>query len=185
MNRRAAFALGFSVLVLLAFLVWIFFFFAFYKTPGLEDKYAKMGIINPITGHSIEEAANGLNESSVYYFLYTFKAYNLHNPPLSADNPRIDIAVGDVIYNAVINNGKISVSKAEIGKGDIIIRTTSSEMIKMINNKDYSKSSFSSGNSEISTVNQKSVLLAKGYLNLYMELTGTGITGNVIRIFSN
>lgn len=184
MNRRGAFALGFSFFVVLAFMVWIFVFFAFYKTPGLEQSYLNSDIRNPITGFSIEQASNSVDESFVYYLLYNFKAYNLHNPPLSKDNPKIEIMVDDAFYNAVIKSGEIVVSKGEIKDEDITIRTTSNEMVKMMNNKDYAKLSFSSGSSQIVVMNSKSILLAKGYLNLYSEITGSGITGNVIRMFS-
>lgn len=184
MDRRGAFALGFSFFVVLAFVVWIFIFFAFYKAPGLEQSYINSDVKNPITGFSIEKASNNIDKDFVYYLLYSFKAYNLHNPPLSRDNPKIEIIVGDEIYNAIIKNGEIVVSKGEIKNMDIVIRTPPDEMIKMMNNKDYAKLSFNSGNSQIVIMNSKSILLAKGYLNLYGEITGSGITGNVIKMFS-
>jgi hypothetical protein len=184
MNGRGALALSFSFFVVLAFIVWVFVFFAFYKTPGLEQIYINSDIRNPITGFSIEQASNEINESFIYYLFYNFKAYNLHNPPLSKDNPKIEIIVGNVIYNAIIKSGEIVVSKGEIKDEDIVIRTTSDEIVKMMNNKDYAKISFDSGGSEIIVMNSRSILLAKGYLNLYGEITGSGITGNVIKMFS-
>lgn len=184
MNKKGFFALGFSFFIVLAFVVWIFIFFAFYKTPGLEQSYLKSDIKNSITGYSISE--NGkINESSVYYFLYNSKAYNLHNPPLSKDIPRIEIVMDKENYNAVVENGIILVKKGSIDNEDIIIKTTSDEMVKMINDKNYAKESFNSGKSEINVIGSKSILLAKGYLNLYVELTGSGITGNVIKMFSD
>ena len=47
----------------------------------------------------------------------------------------------------------------------------------------YIKESFSSGKSEFELVANKATLFSKGYLSLYKDLTGKGITGSVIGIY--
>ncbi len=46
--------------------------------------------MNPAEGLSVEQAIVEFDESFVYYLLFNIKAYNLHNPPLSSAEPRIE-----------------------------------------------------------------------------------------------
>ena len=108
---------------------------------------------------------------------------NLHNPPLSNNKPKIKIIIEDEIYSSIIERGKVIVKKEDISDQDITLKTNKEEAIKMMENKNYIKQSFSSGKSELSLLADKATLFAKGYLNIYKELKGESITGGVIKIY--
>ena len=145
------------------------------------DKGIKL--INPISNLTQEEAIMQFNESFVSYLLYSIKAYNLHNPPLSSDTPKIKFLIGDDSYNAEIIDGLIKTQKIGINNEDIQIITTKSEAVKMLRDRDYVEQSFKLGNSRIELIAGKTTLFSKGYLNLYTKLTGKSVTGNTIRIY--
>ncbi len=186
MNKRGSWVLWVSIGILIVLIVGIFLYFALWK-PNYDKVYAAKvysgALFNPVGNLSNEEALLKFDESFVYYLLYEIKAYNLHNPPLSGNKPKIGFFIGEDPYNAVINNGDILVSKGVIDSKDAIITTTKEEAIKMLRDKEYIKTSFSSGTSKIELIASKSILFAKGYLNLYSELTGKGVTGNVVKIY--
>ena len=118
--------------------------------------------------------------SFVYFLLYSINAYNLHEAPLSDDEPKIEIFIEDEVYSASVKKGEIYVSKQGTEKKDIIIHTTKEEAVKMIQSKEYIEQSFQEGKSTIETISDKTVLATKGYLELYTELTGKSITGAFI-----
>ena len=102
---------------------------------------------------------------------------------MSSRKPGINFVIDDEEYNAVIAKGNIIVNSGNLDNSDIVIRTSKEEAVKIIKNKGYIQESFGSGRSEIDLIASKSELFAKGYLNLYNEITGKSITGNVIRIY--
>lgn len=186
MNRRGRWALVVSIIFLVVLVLMIFLYFALFSPKNdkiYEVSKASGDLINPVNSLSNEKAVAEFNETFVYYMLYTIKAYNLHNPPLSNSKPVIQLYVGEDAYYSEIDNGAINVFKGEITNKDIVIRTTKEEAVKMLRSKDYVASSFESGNSGIELVESKSMLFGKGYLNLYQELTGNSITGNIIKIY--
>ena len=138
---------------------------------------------NPILNLTDEQAVMFFDESFVFYLLHSIKAYDLHNPPLSSDYPRIEINVVDEVYSAVVVKGLINVTRGQIANEDIVIKTTKEEAVKMLRDKNYVTKSFNEGFSTIELVAGKTTLFTKGYLNLYDELMGKSITGNLIRIF--
>ena len=148
---------------------------------SVYEKRASSGeIINPAKDLTLEEGIAQFNESFVYFLLYSIKAYNLHEAPLSEDKPQIEIFIEDGVYSAYVEKGEIYVSNQEIEKEDIIIYTTKEEAVKMIQNKEYIEQSFQEEKSTIEAVSDKTVLATKGYLELYTELTGKSITGAFI-----
>ena len=187
MNKKGKWIFWVSLIIVLVLIGVLFFYFVLYK-PQHDSAYMqneqKGEIINPVGNLSIEEAITNFDESFLFYLLYSIKAYNLHNPPLSSDKPKINILVDDDFYNAVIENGRIDISIGEIENPDIIIRTSKEESVKMLKNKGYIQESFSSERSKIELKASKSVLFSKGYLSLYNEITGKSVTGNVIRIYT-
>ncbi len=188
MSNRGGWILWASIGLIVLLVIGIFLYFSLYHkdySSKYSDKLSSGQIVNPVSGLSMEQAVQQFNESFVYYLLYSINAYNLHNPPLSSDTPKIEIYVDSDVYNAEISNGEIYVAKGEISTEDIIIKTTKEEAVNMLQDKKYISQSFSSGNSQIQLVASKVTLFGKGYLSLYNQLTGKGITGNVIRIYTS
>ena len=129
-------------------------------------------LVNPAEGLSLEEAIAKFDDKFVYYLLYNIKAYRLHNPPLSSNEPKIEIFVDEEAYSAIINDGRININNGNIEDKDIILRTTKEEAIKMMNDKNYVSQSFSQDFSSIELISSKLELFSKGYLDIYNELGG-------------
>jgi hypothetical protein len=184
MNKKGALWLWISIILIALLVIVTFLYFALFNVNN-ESVYAGMQIINPVEGLDDKQALALFDESFVFYLLYEIKAYNLHNPPLSSDYPKIQINVGEQIFNADIKKGLINVAKDEIEDEDVVIRTSAEEAVKMLRDKNYVTKSFNDGKSEIELVASKTTLFAKGYLNLYNEITGKSITGNLIRIYTD
>ena len=188
MNSKGRKFVIIGIIILIVLIIALFFYFSlsgknydsFYEKKVLNNE-----LINPASGLSQEEAILAFNESFVYYLLYNIKAYNLHSPPLSSNTPKIEIFVGEKIYNAEISNGLINVFPGEMSKRDIVIKTTVEEAIKMLDNRQFIQDSFAKGRSSLELIESKSTLFAKGYLNLYNELTGKSVTGNAIKIYTD
>lgn len=181
MNKRG-WVLWVSIALVAVLVVVFFLYFALFRGDN-SAVYSGMNIRNPVLGLSDEEAVLAFDESFVFYMLYQMKAYNLHNPPFSSDNPKMGILVDDEVFGAVVKKGIINVSRNADGKNDVVIKTTKSEAIKMLRDKNYVVESFNGGMSSIELVAGEATLFAKGYLGMYNELTGKSITGNMIRIF--
>lgn len=186
LGKKGSWVVYVSIALIVLLVTVLFFYFALYN-PNYDSFYDNqiMGgeLVNPVSGLSYAEAVEQFDENFVYYLLYSVKAYNLHKAPLSSDSPKIEVYAGDVVYNAEIVSGKIYVSQGEIAKKDIIIYTTKEEAVKMLQDSSYIQSSFSEGKSSAEKIEGQSILFGKGYLSLYTELTGKGITGNVARIY--
>lgn len=116
--------------------------------------------------------------------LYNIKAYELHNLPLSKNTPKIEISIENEAFNSEIINGKIKTQKGAINNKDIQIKTSKSEFLKILNSKDIKKelqNSAETGNLEIEMRAGKLELASKGYLNIYKEVTGKSLIGNIIK----
>ena len=182
MAKRGGWFFWASMVLVVAFIGMIFFYFALFKTNNASI-YREKGLVNPAANLTLEQVTEAFDERFVQYLLYSIEAYNLHNPPLSSDTPKIEVIAGEDVYNAVIDEGIIEVGKGPMKKKDIVITTSKIEAVKMLKDKNYVAKSFNDGLSTIDLIGGKSTLFAKGYLNLYNELTGKSITGNVIRIY--
>lgn len=176
-----------GIVLVLLFVIGAFFYYSIAGkdyTSRYERDVADGTLVNPVDRLSTEEAVANFDESFIYYLLYEIKAYNLHNPPLSSDEPKLFLYVGEQVYSASIRKGDIIVSKSAISGYDAIIRMSALEGVLMLQDKSYISKSFQEGKSSIELVADKTTLFGKGYLNLYTELTGKGITGNVLRIYA-
>ena len=183
-RRNVFFVVGVVMVLVLAGAM--FFYFSLSGSDysaSYSDKIESREIVNPASGLSLEEAVAQFDESFVYYLAVSIGAYNLHNPPLSSNKPKIEIFVDEEIYNIVVRKGEIEVGRGGIEGEDIVIRTSVEEAVKMVQDREYVRESFLAGRSSIELVAEKSTLFAKGYLSLYTELTGESITGNVFRIY--
>jgi len=127
-------------------------------------------LVNPVKGLSLEEAVRKFDASFVYYLLASIKAYNLHEAPFSSDLPKIIIFLEDDAYYGKIVDGKIIVGKGKIEDADIIIYSSKEEVIKIMQDRNYVKQSFSEGLSKIELKSDKLELYSKGYLDLYEEI---------------
>lgn len=180
MAKKVFFIIG---IILVLLLVGVFFFYFALAGKNYDSVYSTRTIKNPTDGLTLEQAVVKFDESFVYYLLYSVKAYNLHNPPLSADTPKLEMHVGDDIYNAEIKKGEIVVNRGAIEGEDGVLITTTEEAVKMVMDGENIQESFGSGKSTVELKGEKSTLFAKGYLGLYTELTGKSITGNIARIY--
>jgi hypothetical protein len=181
MNKKGGWAIWVSIGLLVILVLITFYYFISYSSfrnnPSVE-------VSNPIIGLSEEQSVQQFNESFVQYLLYSIGAYNLHNPPLSGDKPLIWVIVDQDPYNAVVDGeGNIIVEKGDPRDADAVIKTTKKEAIKMIRDKSYVKESFAAGLSSIDLLAGKTTLFAKGYFNVYNNINGAGVTGNIIRIY--
>ncbi|MBS3088235.1 hypothetical protein J4402_00475 [Candidatus Pacearchaeota archaeon] len=152
-------------------------------TEIYSERNASGNFVNPAASLTNEEAIAAFDESFVYYLLVNIKAYNLHEPLASSDTPKIELYIGEDIFNAEVKDGEIDVNGGEIEGEDIIIRTSKEEAVEMTREKNYIKSSFENGKSSIELVSGKTELFSKGYLKLYTELTGKSFTGSAIKRF--
>ncbi len=150
--------------------------------PNNESVYSGREIVNPVSNLTDEQAVIDFDEDFVFYLLYSIKAYNLHNPPLSSNYPKMEVDVGGDIFSASVKKGLIEVESGGIAEEDVVIRTTKEEAVKMLRDRNYVTESFSEGRSGIDLIADKTTLFAKGYLKLYNEVTGKSITGNLIRV---
>lgn len=128
---------------------------------------------NPISGLSDEQAEKNFDETYIRYLLYAIGLDKLKSTPLSGETPKIEIQVSEETYNAEIIKGNIKIEKGEIEGEDIIIRTTEQEIIKSMREKTYLTSSFKNGLTSIQLITAKTELLAKGYLNIYNQLSSS------------
>lgn len=179
MGKRGSVIFWVSAILVVLLVLVIFLYFALFRQ---SSSYSGATLKNPVEGLNDSQALAAFDESFVQYLLYSIKAYNLHNVPLSSNYPRMEIDVEGEIFNANVRKGAISVTRGEIANEDVVIRTTGEEAIKMLRDRDYVARSFSESKSVIELVADKTTLFAKGYLTMYNELTGKSITGDIIRI---
>ena len=181
-SRRGKWAIWVGVVLIVVLVVALFLYFAL-KGPNYDDLYSGEILPNPAEGLSVEEAVAQFDESFVYYLLVSIKAYNLHDPPLSDNKPKIEFLIDSDVYNAVVDDGEILVERGQIDNEDMTISTTTEEAVLMVQDENYIQESFISERSWAELKAEKSTLFAKGYLGLYTELTGQSITGGVVRIY--
>lgn len=188
MDKNGRWAIWLAGILIFILLIGIFLYFALFNPNNSVHYYnleAEGKLANPVLSLTNEQAVAKFDDSFVYYLLVQIKAYNLHNPPLSSSTPKIQIYVDELSYNAEIVNGIIKIYNGESSNKDIIIRTTKEEAVKMLRSSNYISVSFQEGKSSIEKVEGQSVLFGKGYLNLYNEITGKSITGNVVKIYTD
>ena len=162
------------IIILIAVVVLIliagYFYFNFNKKSEQTGNSNAKILANPVEGLTTEEAIEEFDESFVYYLLASIGAQELHAPPLSSNNPKIEIIVSGDEYNAEVDNGKIKVGRGLIGGEDIIIKTTKEEGVAMLRDKNYVSTSFKDGKSSVELIAGNIELAAKGYLKIYNSL---------------
>mgnify|MGYP001605113491 CR=1 FL=1 len=176
--KKRGFSLLLIVLIVLFVLIVIggvYYFFFSYNTENNGNSPARSplnGVKKSVEELSESEAVTALNESFVLYVLYNLGAQNLHNPPLSSSNPKIEFDLEGEVYNAEVQSGNILVNRGGISDEDIRIYTQKVEIVKMIKDSKYVEGSFAQGKSKLELVAGKTTLFAKGYLQMYEKVTG-------------
>ena len=158
------------IVLALAILIFLLFFAPKNQPP-----------INP-NAANVDKTQVGINQINL--LPYNIKAYGLHNPLLSKNTPKIEILIEDEAFNSEIIDNRIKTQKEAIDNEDIMIKTSKNEFLKILNSKDIKKAvqeSAETGNLDIEMLAGKLELASKGYLNVYKEVTGESLTGNIIR----
>lgn len=137
----------------------------FQMSKNISENKSLSDIIHFI-GISSMDLGN-LETKSINYMSVKLYLYNLHNVPLTNNNPKILVYVDDAEYSIEIIDGEIYVQKGIIENPDLVIRTTLDEVSKIIDNPEYAKGSINSGKTSIDITGSKITLLLKGYSKLY------------------
>jgi hypothetical protein len=111
-----------------------------------------------------------LEDKSINYMSVKLYLYNLHNIPLTNNNPRIQVYLDNTPYSVEVIKGEIYIKKQEIPNPDVIIRTTMDEVAKIVDNPEYAKGSLNSGKSSVEIVADNLTLLLKGYAKIYSKI---------------
>ena len=123
-----------------------------------------------------------VERSLINYAFIILKVYNLHNIPFTSITPQIQVIIDSNSYYAEVSDGNIIIHDGAAPNPDIIVRTTSKEIVKMIADYNYARKSILNGKTKITIVANKFVLLSKGYLEVYLDLFSTagsyGINAN-------
>lgn len=136
------------------------------KEFQLSNENKSLSDIIHLEGISGVDLGN-LETKSINYMSVKLYLYNLHNIPLTNNNPRIQAYIDNTQYFIEIINGEIYVKKGIVENPDAIIRTTLDEVAKIIENSEYAKGSLNSGKTSIEITGNKITLLLKGYFKLY------------------
>src|SRR3989344_2842371 len=93
------------------------------KTKNIEKPKIAKPDLNNISAESLAIKSEYLN-----YILNELGAYQLHNPPLLGDKPRIKFEIDNDIFTSEIENGKIETKKGSYGHEDLRFITTKEEI---------------------------------------------------------
>ena len=107
----------------------------------------------------------------IKYILILMRAYNLHNPPLSSDTPKMEFDMEGEKFNAEVIKGEIYVNEGPIEGEDVRINSNWGEAVVMSQGLEYVKTSFGSGRSTIEQVCDTKICFLKGYKEIYDELS--------------
>lgn len=133
---------------------------------SINDPAAFFSFIQDKLANQSEENLSIIIKESITYALIYLKAYNLHNPPLSSDTPRMQFLIDDDYYNSEIIEGEIYTRDGQAAMPDITITTSQEEILKMTASSGYIQKSILSGTSELTTNTDIATLYFKGYLEL-------------------
>jgi hypothetical protein len=107
----------------------------------------------------------------VNYASVILKLYNLHNIPFTTIPPKVQIYIDENAYFVEISGGNIIIYDGVIDSPDLVIRTSSDNILSALQNKESLKDVISSGKISIDLVANKFILFTKGYLGLYNEFS--------------
>lgn len=172
-----------GVVLMIAFTLIAFLYFATSTFPYEKPpRPAAVEVVLRSVGEKVEVQADHIT-----YLLNELGAYQLHNPPLSRETPKIEVVLGDRVFGAEVVSGVVSTKEKAITDPDIRITASEDIVIEAIRSQDvktYLRKSVAQGETRVEQLGSYSKLFSKGYLNLYNDLTGQSMTGNIVRIFS-
>jgi len=180
MKKKGKLALIIGILLILVLIILAFSYFIFLTNNKKQEIQINKTLI-------IQDKNLVLELNHISYVLNELGFYQLHNPPLSNNKPKINLKINDDWYNSYISSGKITTQKGKIENPDLIIYTSSQEILNSIiskNIKEYIKNSVSSGKTNLELKADYSTLFSKGYLSIYQDLTDKKLTASVIEIFN-
>ncbi len=168
-----------GILFIVAFIAMAFMYVATTTSP-----YAKPTLPGfQLTGNSIDEP---IQTNHITYFLVNaVEAYKLHTPPGSQELPRIETIIDGKVYTSEIKEGKVTTEEGPKTNPDLRFILSKEELfntLKSENPKEYLKHAVSEGKITIEQTGSYSQIFYKGYLNLYKDITGKSLTGNLINI---
>lgn len=119
----------------------------------------------------------------VNYVLISIGASGLHNPPFSSNTPKIEINIGQNVYNSEVIDSNIHTTEGPSSEPDLRIIISENEFIGALNSdpKTFLQKSVSEGRTNIEIISNKITLFSKGYLELYKQVTGETLTGSIIK----
>jgi len=126
----------------------------------------------------IEQAVIEFDSDYINYILAALGTGYLHKSILGG-NPFLELVLEDETWHAEIIKGMPNSALGSIDDEDLRITLSKEEAVKAILSEDvgqFMKDSYSSGNLGIDMVANKAELFAKGYLDMYKELTGEEIS---------
>ncbi len=127
--------------------------------------------VNPLDLNMAGLTTAEAEKELINYASVILKIYNLHNIPFTSITPKIQVNIDSNSYYLEVSDGKIIIHDGFAAKPDIIVRTTSEEILKIIANHSYAQKSISEGKTKVIMSASKFVLLTKGYLGVYLDLT--------------
>lgn len=169
-----------GVVLFLGFALIAFLYFSTSTFP--YQKPPRPALVDALVAGSV-----GLETEHITYVLNELGVYQLHNPPLSSDTPKIEIVLGERVFGAEVVAGTVNTKEKSLAETDMRIVSSEEEIVEAIRSgdvKSYIKKSITDGKTRLEQSGSYSRLFSKGYLNLYNELTGQGMTGNIVKIFS-
>jgi len=147
---------------------------------------SKSEILNPLEGYKVNfgQSTGDLSEINIEdivitpefisYLLNEVGAWNLRKSPLTLENPIINFQIDETYFNSEITKGKISTKSGSSNSADISFVSTKVSIVKAIIDDapvEIFKESISSGETTIQKIADDTELFAKGYLDLYNELS--------------
>lgn len=176
------------VYVLIAVILALMFFgmLFFLLTYSPSSPKAGTEVKNPISDLTDEEAVLMFNKEYVRYLVFAVGGWKLHNPLMSDDTPKIKVIADGEVYFSEIIDGEIFAEKKDAENEDMIITITKLEVVRAIKSLDmesYIKQSVKEGKTGFELKASYTTLFTKGYLNLYQDVTGKSLTGEIIGIF--
>ncbi len=172
-----------SVIFVVAFSFIAFFYYATSTFP--YPKPARPAAVDEI--FSQDSSSFVLQADQITYFLNELGAYQLHNRPVSSDIPRLEVVVDGRTFGSQIIAGITTTHEQAVNDPDLRIISSKEEIFKAIrsgNVQAYAKKSLAEGKMSVEQLGSYSEFFSKGYLNMYRELTGKSLTGNVMQIVS-
>lgn len=126
----------------------------------------------------VEQAVIEFDEDYINYILVALGTGYLHKNPLTFENPFIEFDLEGEIWSSEIIKGVPNSQKIQIDDEDLRITISKEEAVRSLlaeNIEQFMKESVSNGNTEIQMISGKTELFAKGYLDMYKDLTGEEI----------